>query len=1172
VLAVLLLATPVLAYLYRAPITIDESSGTAYDMLAVQDDSQNEWMADNGFMEADALDTRVETLGGVDKPWMVATDRTLTAVPVPADSQTNLYFTTGETDASAMDIIAGRDGYVTIPDAAGLEPVVNDFDFEIDGYFDATATEVILSKGGAFSLIADTGDVTTTVYSTPTDIDQDLTTNTWPMYKTTGYEYLGQRFNAFTGHISEARFWMNRAGNPTGTGYIRVLKVSDDSIIGTIGSFAVDDIANTGNAEYTYNENSVDISVATDIRVVIDATGITGDGGNKIESYTRSNDLVVGFATYATAGPVWTDNAAWDARFGMVYGDFATTTATGISSGEHTIKIGIWDAPDSLDEYAADAQVSAGVGNGIIPAMILEKQTLTAPAASVTFSNIDTLVAKWDTMAGVTSRHLVVLYNAQSTANAGNTVYIQFNGDTGNNYNGQRIWGTGGVIGAARSDNIGRIRCVDVPGVVTHADAFGGGSVLIPHAFNTVNHKAILSYGGSSEVLVRATTGRWADISAITSLNLLINTDSFSTNSEFILAVVDERYLEEEQVLVGDATFSFPGITQSDGDLVMIGYLRSDRVLESAEIWVEFNGDAVAANYNEQRLSGRTAATSAGSVNNNQVGQCPGNTATANAFGSFFAQINNYADAVNQPHMLSMGGFHEFVAPIGMVEIHSLRRNNVAAVTQVDVVATGPNFKTGSMMSLYRVPTYTIDRQELAAPAATITFNNIPQGYENLQLNIYARSSVAALDEKVEITLNTDAVAANYDYQELTGTAGVVAAVRGTAHQVVMIIPAATEGANEFGGGIVTFLSYANTTGHKSFITPSGTNENQVILRSSRWEDTSAITRIDLDLAGANNFVAGSVFELVGWMPSRLLQIDVDADGVINGSEDGNTEVSDNANDWILMSDATPYLNSYKHTVGGTLVTRYEPNDMIVNTGVEPAETTGGSDVNVDDSVNLAGFADDYWIGARVVVVSSTLITEGSSRVCTDFDDANDRVIVAPAFDANTTIGDTFTVDFGTLPDREVAANDARITWGINPTGVTMTLGSMVPASQPVPGEEDTRPTSDVLPATDASDWFVDPDVTGALLTHPLRPFVTIMSDTTTISETQAWRLLGFAFVLFMTIGAAKLVRGHYLIAGIAGSVAIGALAAQTIWPLWSLIFIIPMIFAGVVAERTPSL
>ncbi len=150
---VLLLTTgsAVLAFLYRAPVAITENASTPYTMLAVSWNQNNTWLASNGFMASTANDTRVQTLGGSNKPWMVADNKTLTAVPVPAASQTNLYFVTGESAASTMDIIVGYSGYITRADAgaASWELGAN-FSIEMDGYFNTSTTDNIVSKASAF--------------------------------------------------------------------------------------------------------------------------------------------------------------------------------------------------------------------------------------------------------------------------------------------------------------------------------------------------------------------------------------------------------------------------------------------------------------------------------------------------------------------------------------------------------------------------------------------------------------------------------------------------------------------------------------------------------------------------------------------------------------------------------------------------------------------------------------------------------------------------------------------------------------------------------------------------------------------------------------------------------------------------------------------------------------
>jgi len=238
--------------------------------------------------------------------------------------------------------------------------------------------------------------------------------------------------------------------------------------------------------------------------------------------------------------------------------------------------------------------------------------------------------------------------------------------------------------------------------------------------------------------------------------------------------------------------------------------------------------------------------------------------------------------------------------------------------------------------------------------------------------------------------------------------------------------------------------------------------------------------------------------DIIDYIPDangNLNEFAYDFSIAIDGVEKDRTpgvSVPDNANDWVFMSgNATPYAEYYKHEVDGVLITRYEPNDMIIGT---------------------------------------------------------------------------------TLPDREAAGNDAVITWGSNPAGVSVDIGSMSSSGTPAIGGGLEQPVVDYLPAGAGSDLFVEPDVGGTLLTNPIRPLVTLLSDTTTLTELQAWRIYGLAFVLFIAVATGRAIKEHLLICGIATGAAIGSLVALTIWPLWTLSFIVLAVFAGIKAERTPSL
>ena len=585
------------------------------------------------------------------------------------------------------------------------------------------------------------------------------------------------------------------------------------------------------------------------------------------------------------------------------------TFASNVASGEYTIETTIEEEP-SMALWANDVNIGVNMGAGILPVKILEEITLTAPAASVTFSNIGTNKDLWDTLAGVTSRHLVVMVNAASDDASNNMfLHLVFNGDTGNNYNYQRLFGQGAAVNPAAFTNSSNLQYGWIPGALS-VDAFNGSILLIPHAFGVTNNKAALWWGGEMERIVSVYSGRWASNASVDSIQLDSNGD-FIAGSTFTLGVVDERYLVEEETNAGaDFSADFDNIPQDGHDLVVIGYSQSDQAAVEDEILHEINNDGGAAAYPVQELTGRAGADAASQPAGDEIGMTSGDNAGANEFGAFVATYSQYAEATNQVHFTSLTGYHESTGPTSEVRLMSGRWATVDAITRLELYPNaGGDFKAGSLFSLYRVPRYVIDRQELVAPAATITFNNIPQEYQALQLLVYARSDDAIpISDDVAITLNTDAGPATFDYQYLEGTgAGPPTAAISAASNVLLTITAAGEGANEFGGGVVTFPRYERTDGHKHFITISGTNENQVIIRSSRWEDTDAITRIDLDPVNGANFIAGSVFELVGIMPTMVLDITVDSE--VKGIADGNISIPDTPANWTFVEAAAmPYM------------------------------------------------------------------------------------------------------------------------------------------------------------------------------------------------------------------------------------------------------------------------
>jgi len=316
---------PVFAYTYRAPVSVSENVSTSYDMLPVLWDSANEWMADNGFMNSSANDTRVQTLGGLNKPWMVADNKTLTAIPVPANSQTNLYFVTGESEASVMDIITGGGGYLTVADDADLEPSDN-FSLEMSGYFDTSASAAganITSKPDAFRLFNGnpSGNITAIieapVWTTPTGHNDP--SNDW-----------ADEAKAYDDNL--ATFALCEVANPGWGGYLE-FDVTQ-TMVGSVRYYCTPEAGGTAHLD----EISVDVYYDAGWHNIYEGELFF----NVWAEVSLGSPQVI---TGARAKFYNDDTFVWDLYFKEFdVGLYPIVTATGISSGEHEVVIAM-DSP-----------------------------------------------------------------------------------------------------------------------------------------------------------------------------------------------------------------------------------------------------------------------------------------------------------------------------------------------------------------------------------------------------------------------------------------------------------------------------------------------------------------------------------------------------------------------------------------------------------------------------------------------------------------------------------------------------------------------------------------------------------------------------------------------------------------------------------------------------------
>lgn len=164
--------------------------------------------------------------------------------------------------------------------------------------------------------------------------------------------------------------------------------------------------------------------------------------------------------------------------------------------------------------------------------------------------------------------------------------------------------------------------------------------------------------------------------------------------------------------------------------------------------------------------------------------------------------------------------------------------------------------------------TWLIARQTLSSSTATVTFSNIPQTYQHLQIRGIGKSASAG-EYFAFIRINGDS-GTNYASHELVGN-GSAASANGTAsnnNAGGMRVAQSTE-ANVFGALIADFHDYTSTTKNKTIRTFTGADGNvsntnyRVMLASGLWINTNAITSISITQSG--NFASGTTFALYGF-------------------------------------------------------------------------------------------------------------------------------------------------------------------------------------------------------------------------------------------------------------------------------------------------------------------
>ncbi len=157
----------------------------------------------------------------------------------------------------------------------------------------------------------------------------------------------------------------------------------------------------------------------------------------------------------------------------------------------------------------------------------IASQTLTAAAASVTFSSIPT------TVDGKTLRDLVVVCDKLRSEISGRTFRVRLNGDTASSYSEVTMYGNGSsaVSSTAAADHF-RFYPFNLPAVPGQEPTF---IISLFDYAQTDKHKSILTRTANWDAATVATAGRYASTNATTEISFFLSADNIAAGATFSL-------------------------------------------------------------------------------------------------------------------------------------------------------------------------------------------------------------------------------------------------------------------------------------------------------------------------------------------------------------------------------------------------------------------------------------------------------------------------------------------------------------------------------------------------------------------------------------------------------------------------------------------------------------
>jgi hypothetical protein len=156
----------------------------------------------------------------------------------------------------------------------------------------------------------------------------------------------------------------------------------------------------------------------------------------------------------------------------------------------------------------------------------------------------------------------------------------------------------------------------------------------------------------------------------------------------------------------------------------------------------------------------------------------------------------------------------------------------------------------------------------VAAASIDTGASGIAPGFSVITVYVVGRTTEAVVSSSILARLNADS-GANYDQSSIAWASGAVSGSSSVAQTAwACAFPGASMDASSAGSVSIVIPSYDQTTFNKQATNAEGlgsgtANNNSAIMRSFRWRNTAAISRLSIT-AGSGNLVAGSRLLILG--------------------------------------------------------------------------------------------------------------------------------------------------------------------------------------------------------------------------------------------------------------------------------------------------------------------